>query len=100
MQMTKNMPMYEEVVPGSPGLGHIPRRMQSQDSTDMGIVQRIKQAVEQRMISPQAAQYLIENLLQGGAETAQGLRGMPSPERMPSVGNTFPYGLKNGLLGD
>jgi hypothetical protein len=95
MQMTQNLGLLEELVPGSPGLGHLPRRMTPQDNTDGGITQRIQAAVQQGLISPQAGQYLMENLLQDDAQTAQALRGMPGGV-MPPMNNVFPH----SLLGD
>lgn len=98
MQMTKNLGLLEELVPGSPGLGHMPRAMAPQDMTDGGIIERIQMAVQQGMISPEAGQYLVENLLQDDQETAQALRGMPGPQNMPPMNNVFPHSLRNGLL--
>lgn len=98
MQMTPNLPMYEELFQGAPGLGHIPRAMSPQDSTDGGIVDRIKKAAMQGMISPQAAQYLMENLLDSDDSARAALRRMPGPANMPPLENTFPYGLMRGLL--
>ena len=99
MDMTKNLGTYEELFQGSPGLGHIPRAMTQSDSTDEGIVDRIKAAVQQGMISPQAGQYLIENLLQGDQDSRKAVRGMPGPSNMPSISNTMPYSMMRGLLG-
>lgn len=53
MELTRNLPMYEELISGAPGYGHLPRRMSPQDSTDAGIAARIQQAVQQGMLSPQ-----------------------------------------------
>lgn len=100
MQMTKNLGMYQELIPQSPGLGHIPRAMKPQDSTDSGIVQRLQMAVQQGMISPEAAQYLMENLMGGQDEIAEGLRGMPRPRNMPPLEQTIPYSMIPGLLGE
>jgi hypothetical protein len=96
MKMAPNLPMYEEVFQGSPGLGHMPRRMTAQDSTDGGIVNRIQMAIQQGMISQEAGMYLIENLLQDDETSKQAIRGMPMPQNMPPMNNVHPYG---GLLG-
>lgn len=98
--MTQNLGMYQEVVPGAAGLGHMQRAMRPEDSTDNGIVQRIQQAVEQGMISRQAGQYLIENLMEESGMAANALRGMPGPQNMPPLENTFPYSARRGLLGE
>ncbi len=98
MEMTRNLPMYEELVPGAPGLGHLPRKMAPADTTDGGIIDRIKMAAGQGLISMEAASYLMENLLQDDAVTANALRRMPGPQTMPPISNTFPHGLKRGLL--
>lgn len=98
MEMTKNLGMFQEVFPGSPGLGHMPRAISSQDSTDGGIVERLQMAVQQGMISPQAAQYLMENLLDSDEQSRAAVRPMPRPQNMPPMSNTFPFSLKNGLL--
>jgi hypothetical protein len=100
MKMTNNLPMYEEVFQGSPGLGHMPRRMTAQDSTDGGIVNRIQMAIQQGMISQEAGKYLIENLLDDDQTTRQALRGMPSPRNMPPMDQVEPYSMMRGLLGD
>lgn len=100
MQMTNKLGLFQELYPGSPGLGHIPRAMTAEDSTDGGIVARIQEAVKQRMISPEAAQYLIENLLASDSDTVQAVRRMPVPKASPMMENTFPYSLNNGLLGE
>jgi len=98
MEMTQNLPMYQELIQGAPGLGHIPRPMTPEDNTDEGIVQRIVMAVQEGMISPQAGQYLIENLMGGQEETREAMRGMPRPQNMPALSNTHPYGSMRGLL--
>ena len=95
MDMTQNLGMYQEVFPGAPGLGHMPRAMKSDDMTDMGIVNRLKAAVQQGMISPQAAEFLMSDLLGGSQEV---VRGMPMPRNMPDLASTFPYSLTRGLL--
>ena len=100
MEMTKNLGMYSELVPGASGLGHIPRKMSPQDSTDGGISSRIMQAVQQGMISQEAGKYLIENLLDDDQTTRQALRGMPSPRNMPPMDQVEPYSMMRGLLGD
>jgi hypothetical protein len=98
MQMTQNLGMYEELYPGAPGLGHIPRATKPTDMTDGGIVDRIKKAVSMGYISPEAAAYLVENLLEDDAMTQQAVRGMPGPRAMPLLNQTFPHSLNNGLL--
>ena len=100
MEMTKNLGLFQELIPGSPGLGHMPRAMRPEDSTDAGIVQRIQAAVQQGMISPQAAKFLMENLMASQQDVAQGLRGMPGPNAMPALNNTAPYSMMRGLLGE
>lgn len=95
MKMTSNLGQYEELVHGSPGLGHMPRAMGPQDTTDGGIVQRIQEAVQRGMISPEAGQYLVDNLLQDDQESAKALSGMPVPQNMPPAENTFPHSLSN-----
>ena len=100
MEMTKNLGLFSELIPGSPGLGHMPRAMAPEDSTDTGIMQRIQSAVQQGMISPQAAKFLLENMIAGQQETAQGLRGMPRPQNMPPMNQTEPHSMMRGLLGE
>jgi len=94
MKLAQNLPLHQELVPGSPGLGHIRRAMTPQDMTDGGIAERIHSAVQQGMISPEAAGYLLDDMLGDGGQTklARQLRRMSMPKAMPAVSDTIPYG--------
>jgi hypothetical protein len=108
MEMTRNLPMYEEVVTGSPGLGHMQRAaLEQDDGTDQDIVNRIIKAVGMGYLSPEAGKQLIDNIMGDQDQITNSLRGMPGPAKFPNQGNVFPYGSTrqgagkmNGLLGD
>ena len=93
------LPKYDPLTQGNPQAGYIRRPMSPEDSTDMGITQRIFEAAKAGLIHPQFAQYLIENLgsdqdsydaINNDEEAA---RGIPAAPVQPNPMDVVPKGL-------
>lgn len=96
LRKTNYLPTQQPLDPANPSSGYMQRPMADQDTTDGGIIDRIKQAASQGLIHPKVAEYLMENLLDDDASTNQAIAQMPAAPMQP---NPMDVVQSQGLLG-